>query len=86
MNFASTMIDGFEWIKTEQMLENLRRDSDNEHQYALWLGGMLQTTHWLEFESSTKMFVDSMDWSDFCRYTETEFLEIYTGRWWKRER
>jgi hypothetical protein len=73
------------WIKTEQMLEDLRRDADNEHQYAHWLGGILRTTHWIEFDSDKNMFGDSMDWSEYFWYTEAEFLGRYAGHLWKRE-
>ena len=79
------MMEDSKWIKTEQMLEDLRRDADNEHQYAHWLGSLLLSTHWIEFDSTKGMFGDSMDWSEYYWYTEAEFLERYAGHWWKRE-
>ena len=84
--FASkNMMKDSNWIKTEQMLEDLRHDADNEHKYAHWLGRILRTTQWIEFDSEKDMFGDSMNWSEYNWYTEAEFLARYAGHWWKRE-
>ena len=39
------------WVKTEEMLEALRSEADTEQQYCHYLGGMLRSTHWLEYSS-----------------------------------
>ncbi len=33
------------WIKTEQILETLRKEPDTEQQYCHYLGGILRSTH-----------------------------------------
>ena len=72
------------WISTEQMLEALKNDPDNVHEYNLWLcGGFLTSTHWLVYDSEKQMTGhtrnNSFDW-----YTEAEFLETYAGCKWRR--
>ncbi len=73
------------FLKTEQILDDLRRDADNEHQYAHLLSGILRTTHWIEYCSKKDKFGDSTDWSEYYWYTEVEFLDRYKGCWWMRE-
>ena len=73
------------WIKTEQMLDALKNDPNNEHEYRHWLGGILVSTHWLLYDSKRKLFGDSTDWKDYCWYTETEFLNLHSGEWWCRD-
>ena len=73
------------WITTEQMLEALKNDPDNEHEYTHYLGGMLRSTHWLEYDSKKNLFGHSTDWYEYDWYTETEFLSDYAGHWWRRD-
>lgn len=73
------------WIKTEQMLEELKKDANNEHEYRHWLGGILRSTHWLIYDSGKNQFGDSTDWDNYVWYTEAEFLNAYTGHWWHRD-
>ena len=73
------------WIKTEQMLEALRNDPNNEHEYRHWLGGILFSTHWLVYDSSKNLFGNSTDWEDYTWLTDAEFLELHAGEWWHRD-
>lgn len=73
------------WITTEQMLENLKNDPDNEQEYTHYLGGILRSTHWLIYDSKKSLFGDSTDWDNYGWYTETEFLEAFAGHWWMRD-
>lgn len=73
------------WIKTEQMLLELRNHANCELQFAHWLGGILCSTHWLKFDSENNKYGNSFDWFQYDWYTESEFLSIYAGHWWKRE-
>jgi hypothetical protein len=73
------------WINTEQMLEVLKGEPDVEQQYCHYLGGILRSTHWLEYSSKKKKFGDSTNWFDYAWYTESEFVEIHAGEWWMRE-
>ena len=73
------------WIKTGQMLEDLKNEPDNEQEYTLNLGGILRSTHWFEYDSKKNLFGNSTDWFHYDWYTETEFLEIYAGCWWYRD-
>ena len=72
------------WMTTEQMIEVLKQDADNEHEYNLRLyNGFLTSTHWVVYDSKRQMIGHtrniSYDW-----YTETEFLEFYAGCKWRR--
>ena len=73
------------WIKTEQMLEALRNDPDNEQEYTHYLGGILRSTHWLIYNPKRKKFGDSVDWFHYAWYKEEEFLKAYEGHWWRRD-
>ena len=73
------------WVKTEDMLEALRSEADTEQQYCHYLGGMLRSTHWLEYSSKRQKFGDSTNWFDYTWFTESEFLEVYANQWWMRE-
>ena len=53
------------WITTEQMLEVLKREPDVEHQYCHYLGGILRSTHWLEYSSKREQYGDSTNWLDY---------------------
>lgn len=72
------------WITTEQMLENLRNEPDTEQQYCHHLGGILRSTHWLEYSSKKDQYGDSINIS-YDWYTKEEFLKIHEGEWWMRE-
>ena len=67
------------------MLEILRQEPDTEQQYCHYLGGILRSTHWLEYSSEKDMFGDSTNWFDYTWYTETEFAEMHENQWWLRE-
>lgn len=73
------------WIKTEEMLENLRKEPGMEQQYALHLGGFLRSTHWLIYDPEKDLYGDSMDWDEYAWFTKEEFLEMRAGWWWCRE-
>ena len=78
------MMEESKWIKTEQMLENLRNNPDVDYSYSHWLGGILRSTHFLLYDSSKDKFGDSMDWKGYDWYTEAEFLNRYAGHWWMK--
>lgn len=73
------------WIKTEQMLEALKNDPNNEHEYRHWIGGILFSTHWLIFDPKKALYGDSLNWKEYDWYTEEEYLEIHAGEWWHRD-
>lgn len=73
------------WIKTEQMLEELRQEPDTEQQYTHFLGGILRSTHWLSYSSQKNQFSHSTDWFHDYWYTEAELLELYAGHWWMKD-
>ena len=73
------------WITTEQMLEALRMEPDTEQQYCHHLGGILHSTHWLEYNSKRNLYGDSIDWYNYGWYTEVDFLYAFAGHWWMRE-
>lgn len=72
------------WIKTEEMLENLRNEPDVEQQYARHLGGILRSTHWLRYDSKRDLYGDSLNIS-FDWFTREEFLSLFGDGWWCRE-
>lgn len=72
------------WITTEQMLELLKNDPDNEHEYNLAIaGGILRSTHWFVYNSEKKMFGHTRDWP-YDWFSESELLEYYAGCQWVR--
>ncbi len=72
------------WITTEQMLEALKNDPDNEHEYSLSLcGGVLRSTHWFVYYSEKNMFGHTKDWP-YDSFSESEVLERYSGCLWRR--
>lgn len=73
------------WITTEQMLNDLKKDADNEQEYTHHIGGILRSTHWLIYDSKKKQFSHSTNWTDYDWYTEAEFLDDYEGHWWMRD-
>lgn len=74
-----------EWITTEQMLENLKKDADNEHEYTKYLGGTLRSTHWLIYDSKKKLYGNSTEWNEYNWYTKDEFMAFNKNRWWRRD-
>ena len=76
---------GNKWISTKQMLEALKNEPGAEQEYAHWLGGILNSTHWLVYDLKNNLFGDSTDWKEYCWYSEGEFLEEYAGHWWRRD-
>ena len=84
-NFVAKMImEKNNWITTEQMLEDLRNDPDNEQEYTHYICGLLRSTHWLMYSSEKDQYGHSMNIS-YDWYTKEEFLEIYAGHWWRRD-
>lgn len=73
------------WITTEQMLEALKNDPDNEHEYTHNIGGILRSTHWLIYDPKKKLYGDSTDWRNYGWYTDAEFLDVFAGHWWHRD-
>ena len=73
------------WLKTEQMLDALKGEPNVEQQYCHYLGGILRSTHWLEYSSKREKYGDSTNWFDYTWYTESEFLEVHANEWWMRE-
>jgi len=81
---AKKIMEKKDWIKTEQMLENLKNEPDVEQQYCHHVCGILRSTHWLIYSSEKDQYGDSMN-IEFDWYTKEEFLECYSGHWWLRE-
>lgn len=73
------------WITTEQIIEALKNEPDNEQEYTHYLGGILRSTHWLVFNSEKNLIGNSTDWNRYDWYTEAAFLETYSGNWWHRD-
>ncbi len=73
------------WIKTEQVIENLKNEPDVEHQYCHHICGILRSTHWLEYSSERKEIGESTDWYEYYWFTVDEFLDIHKDEWWMRE-
>ncbi len=76
------------WIKkmitTEQMLEALKNDPDNEHEYNLAIaGGVLRSTHWFVYDTERQLFGHTRDWP-YNWFSESELLEYYEGCKWMR--
>ena len=78
-------MDEMKWITTEQMLEALKNDPDNEHEYTHYLGGILRSTYWLIYDSKKNKFGVSTDWYRYVWYTEGEYLDVCAGHWWRRD-
>ena len=69
-------------ITTEQMLEALKNDPDNEHEYCLSLcGGIMRATHWFVYNSEKNQFGHTRDWP-YDWFSEAEILECYSGCLW----
>ena len=75
-------LDKTKWVKTEEVVEFLKNDPDNEHEFTHYLGGMLRSTYRMEYKSEKDMFAISRDWFHPDSYTESELLECYKGHWW----
>ena len=72
------------WVKTEEMLENLRKEPGVEQQYVRHLGGILRSTHWLKYDGERDLYGDSVNIS-FDWFSREEFLSCCGGGWWCRE-
>lgn len=72
-------------LRTEQVLDNLKKAPDDEQEYTRFLGGILHTTHWLIFDPERNLFGDSKDWPRYSWYTEAEFMERFAGALWRRD-
>lgn len=73
------------WQTTEQILEALKNDPDNEQEYTHFLGGILRSTHWLIYDKEKGLIGDSTDWYHYGWYTEAEFTDDFAGHWWWRD-
>ena len=73
------------WIGTEQMLQALKNDPDNEQEYTHHLGGVLRSTHWLKYDMVKDQFGDSTNWYMYDWYTEAVVLNAYAGHLWRRD-
>ena len=74
------------WINTLQMVEKLKHDANNEHEYTLHLGGILRSTHWLKYDAERDLYGDSTDWFHYDIWlTESELQEAYPNCWWRRD-
>ena len=73
------------WIKTKDMLENLRNEPCVEQQYVRYLEPILRSTHWLRYDAEKDLYGDSSDWNDFSWFTREEFLSTIGDGWWCRE-
>ena len=72
------------WIKTEQMLEALKKDPDNEHEYCLAIaGGFLRSTHWFVYDTKKQLYGYTRDWP-YDWSSESELMELYAGCYWMR--
>ena len=72
------------WFTTEQVIENLKNDANNEHEYNLWLCDRIVTsTHWVVYDAEKQMIGHTREY-DYDWYTEAEFLEYYAGCKWRR--
>ena len=72
------------WITTEQMLEELKNDPDNEHVYNLSLVvGLLSSTHWFVYDSEKHLFGHTTAWP-YDWLSEAKILEHYSGCMWRR--
>lgn len=78
------VMEAKKWITTEQMLENLKKDANHEHEYNLWLcSGFVTSTHWVVYDSKKQMIGHTRN-NGYDWYTEAEFLEDYAGcKWWR---
>jgi len=79
------IMENKKWITTKQMLNDLKNDPDNEHEYRHYICSILRSTHWLIYDSKNKRFGDSSDWNHYDWYTEEEFMEYHKGEWWHRD-
>lgn len=71
-------------ITTEQLIEALKSDPDNEHEYNLALaGGFLTSTHWFVYDSKKQLFGLTRDWP-YDWFSESGLLEYYAGCQWVR--
>lgn len=75
-------LDKTKWVKTTDVVEFLKSDPDNEHEFTHYLGGMLRSTYWMEYKSAEAVFALSTDWSHYEMFSESELLEYYAGHWW----
>lgn len=73
------------WIKTEEMLENLRNEPGKEQQYTFYMGPILRSTHWLVYDLKKDLYGDSTDWKEYSWFTREEYLSIRGGMWWSRD-
>lgn len=75
-------LDKTKLVKIEDVVEFLKSDSDHEHEFTHYLGGMLRSTYWMEYKSAEAVFALSTDWSHYEMFSESELFEYYAGHWW----
>ena len=72
-------------MKTAQVVDALKNDPNNEHEYRRWLGGILFSTYWIVYDSNKRGFGVSQDWKNYIWYSESEFIEDYSMYWWIKD-
>lgn len=69
-------------ITTEQMLDVVKREPNEEHEVSLCMGPILRSTHWMQYDTERGLFRNSTDWIHYDWFTEAELLQLYAGQWW----
>lgn len=73
-------------ISTEQLVQSLTQDKDNEHEYRIHINDILYSTRWLIYDSKTQKIGESFNWFHYDYwYSIPEFLEVYSCRKWVRD-
>lgn len=76
------MLMAYRWIRTEQMLDDVREHPNEDRQYTYLVGAGLVSTHWLMYDAERDLYGDSVDWFEYAWYTREEFLAGRGERWW----
>ena len=72
----------YQWIKTEQMLDDVREHPGEERQYTYYVGPGLTSTHRLVYDAERDLYGDSVDWCEYYWCTREEFMRARGDRWW----
>lgn len=78
-------MENVKWISTEQLIENLLNEPDNDQEYRRHIGGILFSTHWCVYDSKRGQFGDSTDFFEYEWFTQEELLDCYAGARWHRD-
>ena len=77
-------MEGKNWLSTGELIDNLKKDADNEHEYSVFFGNKtLRSTHWFLYDSARNMFGHTRDWP-YDWFSESAILEFYSEYRWKR--